>query len=267
MSDDQALPHVAHRREPERDRAVAAHSVGAVAGHRHEVAHRHVDVGHEHRDAHLPALVEVDRGLVEVGLDAGQQGGEVLHRVVRLEVGRLVGDEPVAVAVALVERVVRERLDDVEQRGADGFAVARRLRAFDELLPLLLDERTVLLPAVVHEEVLDDRVGPLRIAHAEVEALPLADLLDRDHRVPHQVTGAQILEPFRVEEAVEGVRVEHLTSGVAPGVDPERALGASGHRDPPIEFLRRGIVRGSRCSWRWPSHRATRLPIARPSHA
>ena len=53
MSADQALAHVAHRRQPERDRADAADAVGAVAGHGHEVAQRHVDVGHQHRDAHL----------------------------------------------------------------------------------------------------------------------------------------------------------------------------------------------------------------------
>ena len=46
--------------------------------------------------------------------------------IVRLEPGRLVGDEPVAVGVGLVERVVGERLDDVEQLRAELLAVALR---------------------------------------------------------------------------------------------------------------------------------------------
>ena len=51
-----------------------------------------------------------------------QQAGEVLDRIVRLEVRRLVGDEAVPERVALVERVVGELLDDVEQ------LLAERLR-------------------------------------------------------------------------------------------------------------------------------------------
>jgi hypothetical protein len=61
---------------------------------RGEVRRRQVDVGHQHLDAHLPALVEVDGGLVLVVLDAGEQRSEVLDRVVRLQVGGLVADEP-----------------------------------------------------------------------------------------------------------------------------------------------------------------------------
>ena len=79
------FPHIAHCRQPEADRAVA-HG---------EVALGLVHVGHEHRDADLPALVEVDGGLVLVGLDAREQGGEVLDRVVRLQVRGLVRDEAV----------------------------------------------------------------------------------------------------------------------------------------------------------------------------
>jgi hypothetical protein len=56
-----------------------------------------------------------DGGLVEVVLTLVSSAGEVLDRVVRLEVGGLVGDEAVAERVALVERVVGELLDDVEQ--------------------------------------------------------------------------------------------------------------------------------------------------------
>ncbi len=62
-------------------------------------------------------------GLVLVVLDRGQQAGQVLHRVVRLEPRRLVADEAVTVRVRLVEGVVGERLDHVEQLVAE---LARR---------------------------------------------------------------------------------------------------------------------------------------------
>jgi hypothetical protein len=58
-----------------------------------------------------------------VWLTDGEQRRQVLLRIVRLEVGGLVGDQPVAEAVALVERVVGEAFDDVEQLLAQGAAV------------------------------------------------------------------------------------------------------------------------------------------------
>ena len=58
-----ALTDVADRRQPEAHRL----AVGPIA-HR-EVGDRLVDVGDEHLDAELAALVEEDRGLVLVGLD------------------------------------------------------------------------------------------------------------------------------------------------------------------------------------------------------
>ena len=57
-----------------------------------------------------------------------------------LEKGGVVGDEAVAERMALVERVVGERLDDVEQRGAQVAAVARCLTPRHELLSLLGDQ-------------------------------------------------------------------------------------------------------------------------------
>ena len=95
-----------------------------------ELGHRAVHVGHQHLDAHGPALGEVDGGLVLVVLDRGQQGGHVLDGVVRLQPCRLVRHEAVAVGVRLVERVVGEGLDDVEELRPQLLAVAlgRRTR-------------------------------------------------------------------------------------------------------------------------------------------
>ena len=86
--------------------------------------------------------------------------------------------------MALVERVVGERLDDVEQRGAQVAAVAGCLTPRHEFLSLLGDQFPDLLPAVVDEEILDDRVRSIRVLHPKVEALLLADVFDRCDRVP-----------------------------------------------------------------------------------
>ena len=70
-----ALADVAHRRQPEADRALLAVAIRELA---REVALRRVHVGNEHRDLELAALVEVHRGLVEVRLHAREQRREVL---------------------------------------------------------------------------------------------------------------------------------------------------------------------------------------------
>ena len=120
----QALAHVAHRGQAEDDGARAGAAVLADAAVRRELGHRAVHVGHQHVDAHGPALGQVHRRLVLVVLDRGQQRRHVLDRVVRLEPRRLVGHEAVAVGVGLVEGVVGERLDDVEELRAQLLAVA-----------------------------------------------------------------------------------------------------------------------------------------------
>ena len=58
-----------------------------------------VDVGRGDGDAHLAALVHVDHDLVGVFGLAGQQGRHELHRIVGLQIRRLVGDEAVGRAV------------------------------------------------------------------------------------------------------------------------------------------------------------------------
>ena len=118
-----AFTDVAHRREPEADRVALAR----------EVAERRVHVGDEHRDVELAALAEVDRGLVEVGLDAREQRGEVRDRMVRLQPRGLVRDEAVADAVRLVERVVGEGLDRREVGLREFLGVTVANAALDEL--------------------------------------------------------------------------------------------------------------------------------------
>ena len=106
---DHALADVAHRRQAEADR------LAVVGRSRTEKSDSDsLTSGTSTVDAELAALVEEDRGLVLVGLDAREQRGEVLDRVVRLQVRGLVRDVAVADRVRLVERVVGERLDRVE---------------------------------------------------------------------------------------------------------------------------------------------------------
>ena len=110
-----------------------------------EPGRRLVDVGRQHLDAHPAALGEVDRRLVLVVADAGEQRGHVLGRVVGLEVRGPVGDQPVAGGVRLVERVVGERDEDVPQRLDRRVGVAVLLHAVGERHVLLVEDLLLLL--------------------------------------------------------------------------------------------------------------------------
>ena len=149
----QPLTHVAHCGEPEDDPTRRLPRPSVQRGHRLEIRTCHVDVRYVHDDAQHPALVQVHGGLVQVRLDACQQGRQVLHRIVGLEIGDLVGDQAVAVRMALVEGVVGELLDDVEQFLAQGRAVAGGVAAAHEGRTLLLHELPYLLATGLPEVV------------------------------------------------------------------------------------------------------------------
>ena len=87
------LAHVLDGGQAEADR---------VAGHA-EAHLRAVDVGRLHADAHRPAFLDVLHDLVGVAHFRGQQGGHELDRIVGLEVGGLVGDQPVGRGVRVVD--------------------------------------------------------------------------------------------------------------------------------------------------------------------
>ena len=103
-----------------------------VAARSGEVAFGQVHVWHQDRNAHDPAFVQVTRRFVEAALNAREQRGHVLDRVVRLEKGDLECHEAVAVAVALVERVVGERFDLLPPFFADFCAVTGVDATLDE---------------------------------------------------------------------------------------------------------------------------------------
>ena len=128
----------------------------AVADDR-EVGPRFVDVGGGDLNAHASALVDVFGDLVGVGHFVGQKGGHELHRIVDLQVGRLVGDLGVAGGVALVEPVAAEVRDELPDFLGDAGAEAMFPGAGEESVAFGLDNVAVLLG-----DGLDEFVRPLQ---------------------------------------------------------------------------------------------------------
>ena len=126
---------IADRTEPEAD-------VGADGG---EVLLGFVDVGRQHGDAEAAAVREVDRGLVLVVADTGEQAGHVFGREVRLEVGRPERHQAVARRVRLVERVAGERKNGVPQRLHRGLGESVGRHALAEAGVLGLEHLELLL--------------------------------------------------------------------------------------------------------------------------
>ena len=110
-----------------------------VAGHA-EAHLRGVDVGRLHADAHRPAFLDVLHDLVGVAHFRRQQGRHELDRVVGLEVGGLIRDEPVGRGVRVVhgdavgDEVGRARDLDVVGRLRPLARVAQRRRPDDRHL-------------------------------------------------------------------------------------------------------------------------------------
>ena len=102
-----ALTDILHGAQPEPDR---------FAGGR-EVQIALIDVGRKHRNAHLPALVDVLHDLVHVARLRGEQGRHELDRVVRLQIRRDVGEIGVGGGMRLVEAVAGELLHQIEDLG------------------------------------------------------------------------------------------------------------------------------------------------------
>lgn len=104
-----------------------------------------VHVGRQDLDAHPPALRQIERHLVLVVADGGEQPGHVLGRVVRLQVRRPVGDQAVRGGVGLVEGVPGER-DQHVPHGLDGLVgVTAFAAAVPERAELLVEDLLLLL--------------------------------------------------------------------------------------------------------------------------
>ena len=140
---DGALAHVLHGQQAEPD--------GVALDGEFEMAA--VDVRRSHLDRHAPALGDRRGDLLLVGSEGGQDGGHVVDRVVRLEVRRLVGDQPVARGMGLVEAVALERLERLEHRVDDLGLDAAFGGLADELLLLGAQDARLLLADRVAEGV------------------------------------------------------------------------------------------------------------------
>ena len=114
---DRALADVLDGEQPEPDRVALDGELDVGA----------VDVRRQDLDPEPAALGDRRRDLLGRVADRGQHAGHVLDRVVRLEVGGLVGDQAVARRVGLVEAVALERLEGLEH-GVDRLRPARRAR-------------------------------------------------------------------------------------------------------------------------------------------
>ena len=104
-----------------------------------------VHVRGEHGNAHGAALVQVQCELVLVIAHTGQQSSHVLLREVRLQVRSPVRYQTVRSRVRLVERVVRERQQNIPERLNSALRVAVRNHAVVEGSVLLIQLRLLLL--------------------------------------------------------------------------------------------------------------------------
>ena len=123
---DGALADVLDGQQPEPDGLPFDREMEAAA----------VDIRRQHRDADAPALGDRARHPLGVVAEGGEHAGHVLDRVVRLEIRGLVGDQPVAGGVGLVEAVALEGLEGLEHRVDDG-RVHAPLRGLGHELALL----------------------------------------------------------------------------------------------------------------------------------
>ena len=132
---DRALPDILDRDQPEADGLALDRELDAGAE----------DVGRSDLDAHPPALGDGGGHLLGVVAEGCQHGGHVFDREVRLQVCGLVGDQPVAGRVCLVEAVALERLEGLEH-GIDDLRLDATLgRLGDELLALRPEDGRLLL--------------------------------------------------------------------------------------------------------------------------
>ena len=81
---------------------------------RRKVSIAHIDVGRLDSDAHLAAFVDILHHIVSAAGNRGQQRRHELHRILRLQVRRLIGEQRIRCRVRLVETVARELLHQVE---------------------------------------------------------------------------------------------------------------------------------------------------------
>ena len=219
---DGFFAHALDRRQPE-----ANHALIALAGllvQRREIDVAVVDVGRHDLDAHPLAFGDVLDDLLRVAHFVGQQGRHELDGIVRLQIGRLVGDERIARRVALIEAIAGEPLDQFENLLGLVLLQALGDAAGEEPLFLLLNDGDLLLA-----DGLDERVC---VAQRDV-AQPVANthnLLLIYHNsvglledLGHDRVGQG---PFGAVLAVDVVRDQGHRAGAVEGVGGDQVLDA-----------------------------------------
>ena len=146
---DRRMADVLDRVEAEADR-VLGDDEAVVGG---------VDVGRQHLDPHLLAAVDEERHLVFGVHHRGDHRRHVLGRVVGLQIGGAVGDQPVAGGVGLVERVVGRRFVQLPEVRGDVRRGPRLLQAGHELVLHRRHQVALLLADRLAQVV---RLGPRR---------------------------------------------------------------------------------------------------------
>ena len=82
--------------------------------HDGEIQRTLIHVGREHRNARFPAVVDQHRNSVDIVDFRRQRGGHEFGRIMRLQIGSLIGHNRIGHAVRFVEPVRRELLDEIE---------------------------------------------------------------------------------------------------------------------------------------------------------
>ncbi len=183
-----------------------------------------VDVRRADLDPEAPALDDGRGDLLRVVAERRQHRRHVLDRVVRLEVRRLVGDQPVAGRMGLVEPVALERLERLEHRVDDLGLDAALRRLGDELLLLRAQHRGLLLADRVaqgvrlgsREPAQGDRGGhDVLLVHEDPERL-LQVRLEQRVEVGHRLlavlapdVGRDVVHRTRAVERDHRGEVEH----------------------------------------------------------
>ena len=124
-----------------------------VITHSAESGNRLVHIGRENLDSHAPTFVEVDSRLVFLITHTGQERGHIFGWIVSFEVGRPVGNHSVRSGVGLIERVIRERDQDLPERPNGVIRKAVRAHTLSERFKLNIELFLLLFPHRTAEQI------------------------------------------------------------------------------------------------------------------
>ena len=133
---DRVPAHVLYRRQPKPD----------GLARRRKLRPRHLHVRRLHADAQLLALADILHHVLRLRRFTGQQRGHELHRIMRLQISRLVRHQRIRRRVRLVKPVPRKLLHLVEDFAHRLFGMPKRRRPGQEAVLLFVHPFLALLP-------------------------------------------------------------------------------------------------------------------------